>query len=255
MTNEFTAFHAGFGSTALGIYRDPDKYPLPPSPSSSVSDLSDADRKKFYPTDAELYSSISARHILHTLIRSPILTCAAFGYLDLHLLQLEKLVVNSIINPITALLDIQNGHVLNNSNFGHVHHLLITEISMVLRNLPELHAVPGVQHRFSRHRLERLFLGIAAKTAQNSSSMREDMRNRRKPEIEYINGYIVRRGEEQGIKCVLNYMLMQLVLGKSWDLRKGEGKVVPRGAREVAGRISVTPQGELGAEIDELGRR
>jgi 2-dehydropantoate 2-reductase len=228
MASEFTVIHAGSGTTALGIVRDFDKYPLDPfskdsSQPSSQSSLSEEERKRHYPTDADLYSPLSSRFLLRTLTRSPILCCAPFPYLDLLQLQLEKLTINSLMNPLTALLDIPNGSLLQNSYISRTTRLLLAEISLVVRSLPELSSVPGVRVRFAPERLESLYLGVADKTAANSSSMREDMRKSKHTEIEYINGYIVKRGEELGIKCVLNYMLMQLVLAKNLDVRMAQG--------------------------------
>lgn len=251
MASEFTVIHAGSGTTALGIVRDFDKYPLPPSSRDgsqppSPSTLSDEDRKRHYPTDADLYSPLSSRFLLRTLTRSPILCCAPFPYLDLLQLQLEKLSINSLMNPLTALLNIPNGSLLGNMPISRATRLLLAEISLVIRSLPELSAVPGVKVRFSPERLESLYLGVADKTAANSSSMREDVRKSKPTEIEYINGYIVKRGEELGIKCVLNYLLMQLVLAKTDDGRKNQAESrqppMPYGVSQVEG------------EMDEDGR-
>jgi 2-dehydropantoate 2-reductase len=41
-----------------------------------------------------------------------------------------------------------------------------------------------------------------------------DVRAGRRTEVEFINGYVVKRGEEVGVKCVMNYLMMQLVKGK-----------------------------------------
>ena len=234
LSSNFVAIHAGFGSVALGVVRDLDKHPLPPkSPTTSRDQLSPSDRARYYPSDADLYAALSSRYVLRTLTRSPILTCAAFPYLDLLQLQLEKLSTNCVLNPLTALLDIPNGSILYNSALSKAQRLLIAEISLVLRTLPELTSVPGVAHRFSPARLEQLLISVAAKTAENSSSMREDVRKMRATEVEYINGYIVKRGEEQGIKPVLNYLIMQLVQGKTWSLKSAEGEALPleRGGR------------------------
>jgi 2-dehydropantoate 2-reductase len=229
MASEFTVIHAGSGTTALGIVRDFDKYPLPPSSKESSqppspSTLPEEDRKRYYPTDTDLYSPLSSRFLLRTLTRSPILCCAPFPYLDLLQLQLEKLTINCLMNPLTALLNIPNGSLLDNSHISRSTRLLLAEISLVIRSLPELTSVPGIRARFAPERLESLYLGVAEKTAANSSSMREDMRKSKPTEIEYINGYIVKRGEELGIKCVLNYLLMQLVLAKNLDARMTQGK-------------------------------
>jgi 2-dehydropantoate 2-reductase len=242
MAFNFAVIHAGSGTTALGIVRDFDKYPKPPpskdsSQPLSPSSMSEEDRKRYYPTDTELYSPLSSRFLLRTLTRSPTLCCAPFPYLDLMQLQLEKLTINSLMNPLTALLNIPNGSLLNNTNISRAARLLLAEISLVIRSLPELSAVPGVKARFSPERLETLYLGVADKTAANSSSMREDVRRNKDTEIKYINGYIVKRGEELGIKCVLNYMIMQLVMAKSGDQKKKGGVPKPYGVSRVEGEL------------------
>ena len=224
---DFTVVHAGFGTTALGIYRDPARFPLPPNSHDPLDELPEEDRKRYYPTDTDLYYNITARYLLRTLTRSTSLAAAAYPYLDLQQLQLEKLAVNCIINPLTAILDVLNGGILNNEPIGKIERLLIAEISLVLRNLPELEGIPGIKMRFSADRLETLCIGAAKKTAANSSSTREDLRKLVRTELDYINGYIVRRGEEQGVKCVLNYMIMQLVKAKEVMNVKGQTEYVP----------------------------
>ena len=52
--------------------------------------------------------------------------------------------------------------------------------------------------------------------------MRQDVRKGYKTEIEYINGYVIKRGEVLGIKCVLNYMMMHLVNGKTLNQMQHE---------------------------------
>lgn len=251
MQGPFAVIHAGFGSIALGIYRDTDKYPLPPKDDQRpIADLPEADRKALYPTDADLYSNLSSRYLLRTLTRSPVLACAAYPYLDLFQLQLEKLVANSILNPLTALLDVENGAMLNNPALRRVRRLLLAEISIVIRSLPELEGIPNAQLRFSPNRLENFYKAICRKTAKNSSSMREDLRHAKYTEIDYINGYIVKRGEELGIKCVLNYMVMQLVKGKSEYLFQTGLGPIPKDISEQA----TTEDGET-VVLEDLGGR
>ena len=259
LASNFIGIHAGFGTIALGVKRDLDKLPLPPKTPPAPSSLSPEERSRLYPTDADLYSALSSRYLLRTLTRSSILACAAFPALDLLQVQLEKVAINAVVNPLTALLDLPNGALLYNNALSKVQRLLLAEISLVLRSLPELEAVPNVRMRFSPERLETLVVGVAGKTAQNSSSMREDVRKGRATEVEYINGYVVKRGEEMGIKCVLNYMVMQLVLGKGWAGRSEGGEAVPLGVTRLEGKMQNRRVGrESGVMLEDvqtLGKR
>ena len=206
---------------------------------------------RMYPIEADLYAHLSSRYLLRTLTRSPILACAPFPYLDLLQLQLEKLAINACLNPVTTLLNIRNGAILSNTSLNRVHRLLLAEISLVIRNLPELAGLSGVRVRFSPERLETLLTGVAQKTAENSSSMREDVRRGKNTEVEYINGYIVKRGEQQGVKCVLNYLIMQLVLGKTWSQRMTEALAMPIGVSRVEGSSEWGTAGDEGGVVLE----
>ena len=141
--------------------------------------------------------------------------------------QLEKLAVNCVINPLTALSDCTNGEILYSFSFTRVMRLLLFEISAVICALPELQGIPGIEDRFSPERLRRLVVNIASNTAKNHSSMQQDINQRRLTEIEYFNGWIVRRGEELGIKCALNYMIKHLVAAKAATHRSREAGAIP----------------------------
>jgi len=197
----FSATHAGHGTIQIGLL--PRSHPSrPTSPTSPTQAFED-----------ETWSTAS-RYILRTLVRSPVLTAIGQTPTEILQVQLEKLAVNAIINPITALLDSRNGAMLYNYPLTRAMRLLLAEISLVFRNLPELAQLPNTETRFSAERLETLVVGVAYRTKENVSSMCVDVRTGWRTEIDFINGYVVKRGEELGIKCVMNYLLMQLVKAK-----------------------------------------
>ncbi|MCJ1260014.1 hypothetical protein MMC24_007854 [Lignoscripta atroalba] len=208
----FTAVHAGQGTAAIGL--------LPRYPSHS-SEMTTLDR-----TSKEVFA-LSSRYLLRTITRTPVLAAVGFAPTDLFQLQLEKLAVNAIINPLTVMFDCLNGELLHNFAISRAMRLLLSEISLVIRSFPELQGVPNVSVRFSPQRLETLVVSIAAQTSLNYSSMLEDVRQGRMTEVDYITGYIVRRGERLGFKCVMNYMLLQMVKGKQQMMHRKEQKTLP----------------------------
>jgi 2-dehydropantoate 2-reductase len=159
-------------------------------------------------------SPASSRYLLRTVGRSPVLAAVGVAPTEILQAQLEKLAINAVINPITALVDARNGAVMYNMALSRVMRLLLAEISLVILSMPELKSLPNLATRFSTDRLETLVVAVAYKTANNISSMLADVRQGRTTEINYINGYVVRKGEELGITCFMNYMMQQLVTGK-----------------------------------------
>lgn len=209
--NPFLAVHAGHGTISLSLIASSKEKGASTDPTRGTGDAHD--------TQSQLWAD-SSRYLLRTLTRSPVLCAVGFSPIELFQLQLEKLAVNSILNPLTALLDVRNGDILYNNGVNRTMRLLLAETSLVIRSLPELQNIPNVATRFSSQRLETLVVNVAHTTRDNISSMLSDVRSGRTTEIKYINGYIVKRGEELGIKCVTNYSTMQMVLGKSAITRR-----------------------------------
>jgi 2-dehydropantoate 2-reductase len=225
----FSAIHAGFGQISLGLVpheRTPHApnavfNPFDKEPYTSKNQPN-PDPDTAPPGDQGLHWNRNSRYLLRTLLRTPVLCAAGFSPLDILQLQLEKLAINSVINPMTVLLDARNGSILYNFHLTRVIRLLISEISLVIRSLPELQHIPNVSTRFDPGRLESLVVGVARRTSENISSMLMDMRSGRRTEIDYINGWVVKRGEDMGVRCVMNYMTVQLVKGKTtminWEM-------------------------------------
>ncbi|KAH8726847.1 ketopantoate reductase PanE/ApbA C terminal-domain-containing protein [Phaeosphaeriaceae sp. PMI808] len=191
LVGAFTTTHAGFGTILLGIipqerYRNSD---APYEPSLKFSPTKDAGPRASSqtiqpdqlnleyrpPSTTNFYWTPNERYLLRTLLRAP------------------KLVVNCIINPLTVLLDARNGAILYNYAISRTKRLLLAEISLVIRSLPELQYIPNIETRFDPGHLETLVVGIANRTKDNISSMLADAREGRHTEIEYINGWIIRR--------------------------------------------------------------
>jgi 2-dehydropantoate 2-reductase len=152
-----------------------------------------------------------SKYLIDRIISSPGLAAREVDPQELIRLQLEKLVVNAMINPLTVIFNCRNGELFNRGSIVHLMRLLLAEASQVIQSLPELRHDPEIASRFSTQNLETIVLDVAEKTAKNTSSMLQDARDGRATEIDYINGYIVRRGKEQGVECAVNEKLIELV--------------------------------------------
>ena len=89
----------------------------------------------------------------------------------------EKLIINAVINPLTALFNVPNGSIIHNESIRNLAKRLCKEAASVL-NLDEESSWERVTQ-------------TATNTGENTSSMRADILNNRKTEIEAISGYIL----------------------------------------------------------------
>lgn len=96
---------------------------------------------------------------------------------DWEQLLIEKLVINAVINPLTAMLKIKNGELLTNDYAYRLLKLLTDEVAYILQLQPD--------KQFERIRF------IAQNTAANKSSMLQDIETTGRTEIDAILGYLL----------------------------------------------------------------
>ncbi len=113
-----------------------------------------------------------------------------------------KLAVNCVINPITALHNIDNGQI-NNNIFTKQIEKVLTELVLVARS-EDIHLNVAL--------LSKTVQQVATATAKNCSSMRCDVLAHKPTEIDYINGYVHKLGIKHNIATPENTQLWQAVL-------------------------------------------
>ena len=194
--SSFRAVHAGMGTISLGVVQETQV---------AVTSLGKIDSAMLAP---------STTYLLQIVSRNPILAASTFPLSDFLRIQLEKLAINAVVNPLTVMFQCRNGELFESKSVTKVMRLLLSEISSVIQALPELQRASAIQLHFTPTKLEAQVLSMTYKTSRNYSSMLQDVRQGRGVEIDYINGYIVRRGEELGISCAMNCLLLHMVKGR-----------------------------------------
>lgn len=121
---------------------------------------------------------------------------------DANSLVWTKLIVNSAINPLTALLRVPNGELLRRP-----------AARALMRALAEETARVAVAERAALNVEDAAAMveDVARKTAGNYSSMLQDVRRGAPTEIEAICGAIARAGQRNGIPTPVNDVCWKLV--------------------------------------------
>jgi 2-dehydropantoate 2-reductase len=126
-----------------------------------------------------------------------------------------KLAINAAINPLTALLGVENGALLERPAARVLLRELACETAAVAAalgiRLPQADPAAAAE-------------SVAQKTAANRSSMLQDIERGAPTEIDAICGAIVRAGEQAGVPTPVNRTIWRLVKaveeGRGW---RGEG--------------------------------
>ena len=113
-----------------------------------------------------------------------------------------KLVVNAAINPLTALLQVRNGELLERSTTRELMRALANEVAQVAKAeeiiLPFADPVLAAEE-------------VARKTAQNHSSMLQDVLRNAPTEIDAICGAVVKAAQTHKIDTPANWVCWNLV--------------------------------------------
>jgi 2-dehydropantoate 2-reductase len=126
----------------------------------------------------------------------------------------SKLLINAAINPLTAILHLRNGELLE-----------YPETREIIRGAVEETVAVVKEKRITLKwddpvaQTER----VCQATANNYSSMLQDVLNHKRTEIDFINGAIVREGESVGIPTPINSTLTRLVKAVEGVEPKGRG--------------------------------
>ena len=112
-----------------------------------------------------------------------------------------KLFVNVGINALTAILDCTNGELLGLAGIDTRMQAAIEEAVLLAR----AKNIPIMDDPYQSARM------VCSKTAQNISSMLQDMRKKRRTEIEAINGAVAALGNKLGIATPENALLCRQI--------------------------------------------
>lgn len=114
----------------------------------------------------------------------------------------SKLIINVGINALTAITRLRNGRLIEFEGTRKVLREAVTEAVRIAK----------------RKRIKLIYDDPLAKveavceaTSENISSMLQDILRKKRTEVDFINGVIVRQGQELGIPVPVNLMLVELV--------------------------------------------
>ena len=119
---------------------------------------------------------------------------------------LNKLIVNAMINPLTAILQVKNGQLIKNPEYFLIFKQLFAELVEILN-------LENWQENWQQ------ITNVCQNTAQNQSSMLKDLLNHQETEVEAILGYLLKEAQKNDCKAPLIRTLYHLIKGKEYEGR------------------------------------
>ena len=222
----FHTVHAGVGAINFGIVADPRgrnfETPVADTDVPSQEQLQSLDNiMSSKEGDDSPYRSL--RNTVAALSNLSGLNAAWKPMSHVETAMKRKVVVNSVINPLTAVLGCRNGDLLEAASAREI----LTRICSEAAHAFDMQAQEegsdkekGVEVRMGLSRvspgltaraLEEECLRVIKVTSGNVSSMLSDVRSGNYTEIDYMNGYLVRLGRSFGLPMTTTTTLLNLV--------------------------------------------
>ena len=115
-----------------------------------------------------------------------------------------KVAVNASINPITAITGLKNGFLLK-----------MPELTNLLEGTCQevIEVAKAVKVKLPSCNILKKAKNVVRETAENKSSMLQDIERGKRTEIDSINGAVVKLGKDNGVPTPINQSLTTLVKG------------------------------------------
>lgn len=120
----------------------------------------------------------------------------------------RKLAVNCVINPLTALWNCPNGKLLAHPDLTET---ICNEVAAVMEREGHHTSADDLLHYVNQ---------VIENTAENISSMLQDVRAQRRTEADYITGYLLRRARAHGIAVPENTLLYEQIKRKESEYER-----------------------------------
>lgn len=118
----------------------------------------------------------------------------------------NKLAVNASINGLTAIMGCRNGAILESDHGLSLVKDLCAEVGLVM----EASEIPVPGDLLTR------VLNVVHLNANNFSSMHQDMAYGRATEVDYLNGFVVKKGNQLGVSTPTNRVVYDLIKTKEF---------------------------------------
>jgi len=235
LKNYSQVVHTGIGDIEFGIIPDPRNRDF----EASLKDERVPARNRrleindiTHPSDLYFHRYRSLRLTVAALSAAEALSSKWRPIREVQVAMRQKLVVNAVINPLTALMGCRNGDIFTRNGSGRIAKTICTEASAayacelqslthsMLKSFGDMDnqgqvPIGRLSPALQADALEKECLRVAKLTKGNISSMLTDIRQGRRTEIDYINGYLLRLGAAHRLSMPGNLMLRNLIAMRS----------------------------------------
>jgi 2-dehydropantoate 2-reductase len=133
------------------------------------------------------------------------LNCQSISPKEIEVSLWQKLAANCLCNPLTTLWKLPNGKLWEQPSFESTMKQVLEEVSQVALALHQGETLDDLgRQALSPEALRAFVEQVIRDNSENKSSMWHDVRQGRQTEVDNLNGYVVRKGQQLGLDCPAN---------------------------------------------------
>ncbi|KAL1875145.1 hypothetical protein VTK73DRAFT_10282 [Phialemonium thermophilum] len=152
-------------------------------------------------------------HLLRLLTTTPGLHAGGFSLDRFLRFKLSSVVFKSVVDPLTVVLDCTYDKLVGNAYATQLMDQLLGEIVNVIMRLPEFRDSPR-RDEFRGAGFRKEIFSRLARKGRSDSRMRSLTERGWEGDIDFLNGYFIKRGREVGVRCPANETVLWMVKSK-----------------------------------------
>jgi cytochrome b translational activator protein CBS2, mitochondrial len=168
-----------------------------------------------------------ATQFLRTLVTTPGLHAGGYDLENWLIKKLPALVFNCVIEPMAVILDTTYDTLPRNEHAIRLADELLDELYNVIMALPELTNSAKVIKHCGLDQLRKKTIRRIWEKGSMQSNMLSRVRAGQWVDIDYMNGYFIRRARELGIKVPQNEMVVDIVKARIAERREEMSNTIP----------------------------
>ncbi|KAL6871306.1 ketopantoate reductase PanE/ApbA C terminal domain-containing protein [Trichoderma novae-zelandiae] len=128
--------------------------------------------------------------------------------------KLPSVILDSVVEPVCVLMEIPYAGLQRNPAAQRMMQRLLAEIVSVVDSMPEIEGSAAIRDFIRGNRIKQhIYSRIMARRGASSDLARQ-IQNGLPTDIDYLNGFFIRRGRQLGIETPINLMVRDMIKAK-----------------------------------------
>ncbi|ETS03534.1 2-dehydropantoate 2-reductase [Trichoderma reesei RUT C-30] len=128
--------------------------------------------------------------------------------------KLPSVILDSVVEPVCVLMEIPYAGLQRNPAARRMMQRLLAEIVSVVDNMPEVEGSATIRDFIRGNRIQQYIYSRIMARRSASSDLARQIQNGLPTDIDYLNGFFIRRGHQLGIQTPTNLMIRDMIKAK-----------------------------------------